>query len=80
VAEACCDMVRLDPGAEKKANARRNHDTKLSRQRVATSKNLQFKTYFNTILLSKCYFLVLMSSLLFYNVENTKSHEKPWNE
>jgi hypothetical protein len=28
---------------------------------------------------SKSYFIVLMSSLLFYNV-NSKSKEKPWNE
>jgi cellulose synthase/poly-beta-1,6-N-acetylglucosamine synthase-like glycosyltransferase len=27
-----------------------------------------------------CYFVMLMSSLLFYNVENSKSKEKPLNE
>ena len=27
-----------------------------------------------------CYFIVLMSSLLFYNVENSKNKEKPLNE
>jgi hypothetical protein len=29
---------------------------------------------------SMCYFIVLMSSLLFYIVENSKDKEKPWNE
>ena len=28
---------------------------------------------------SMCYFIVLTSSLLFYNVENSKNKEKPWN-
>ena len=27
-----------------------------------------------------CYFIVLMSSLLFYNVENSNNKEKPLNE
>ena len=27
-----------------------------------------------------CYLIVLMSSLLFYNVENSKNEEKPLNE
>jgi hypothetical protein len=27
-----------------------------------------------------CYFIVLMSSPLVYNVENSKNKEKPWNE
>ena len=50
-----------------------------SRQRVATLKNLKYKIYFdlfNTFLFTKCfhlcYFIVLMYSLLFYNVENSK--------
>ena len=28
----------------------------------------------------RCYFIVVMSSLLFYNVENSKNKEKSWNE
>jgi hypothetical protein len=47
-------------------------------QRVATSKNLKynicfdiFNTFLATTWLHMCYFIVLMSSLLFYNVENS---------
>ena len=29
---------------------------------------------------SMCYFIILMSSLLFYNVENSKNKVKPLNE
>ena len=57
------------------------------RQRVATWKNLKYKIYFdlfNTFLVTTwfhmCYFIVVMSSLLFYNAENSKKKEKPWNE
>ena len=57
-----------------------------SRQRVATLKNLKYQTYFylfNTFLVTTwfhlCYFIVLMSSLLFYNVEYSKNNENPLN-
>jgi hypothetical protein len=55
-----------------------------SRQRVATLKNLKYDIYFdlfNTffdyymILHDMCYFIVLMSSLLFYNIEHSKNKE-----
>jgi hypothetical protein len=55
-----------------------------SRQSVAALKNLKYKIYFfgyymiPTFLM--CYFIVLMSSPLFYNVEHSKNKEKPWNE
>ena len=56
-----------------------------SRQRVATMKNLKYKIYFdlfNTFLVTTwfhvCYFIVSMSSLLFYNVENSTNKEKSW--
>ena len=49
-----------------------------SRQRVATLKNLKYKIYFDlfytfvvTTWSHMCYFTVVMSSLLFYNVENS---------
>jgi hypothetical protein len=49
--------------------------------------NLKYKIYFdlfNTFFgangFHMCYFIVLMSSLLFYNVENSKNKEKPLNE
>jgi hypothetical protein len=55
-----------------------------SRQRVATLKNLKYRIYFvsfNTFLVTSwfhmCYFIVLMSSLLFYNVENSKIKKTP---
>ena len=58
-----------------------------SRQRVATLKNLKSKIYFdlfNTFLVTtwfhRCYFIILMPSLLFYNVENSTNKEKPLNE
>ena len=58
-----------------------------SRQRVATLKNLKYKIYldlFNTFLVTTwfhmCYFIVFMSSLLFYNVENSTNKEESWNE
>jgi hypothetical protein len=58
-----------------------------SRQRVATLKNLKSKIYFdlfNTFLVITWfhmrYFIVLMSSLLFYNVEYIQNKEKPLNE
>jgi hypothetical protein len=48
-----------------------------SRQRVATFKNLKYilicLTLFWLIHDCMCYFIILMSSLLFYNVENTKN-------
>ena len=50
-------------------------------------KNLKSQIYFyllNTFLVTTyfhmCYYIVLMSSLLFYNVENSKNKEKPLNE
>ena len=49
-------------------------------QRVATLKNLKYKIYFLvSAWFHMCDFIVLMSSLLFYNVENSKDKEKPWN-
>ena len=55
-----------------------------SRQRVATSKNLKSQIYFDLFnifwLLHLCYFRVVLSSLLFYNVENSKNKEKPLNK
>ena len=58
-----------------------------SRQRVATLNNLKYKIYFDlvntflvTTLFHMCYVIVLMSSLLFFNVENSKNNEKPLNE
>ena len=36
--------------------------------------------FFVTTWFHMCYFIVLMSSLLFYNVENSKNKEKPLNE
>ena len=60
-----------------------------SRQRVATLKNLKYKIHFDlfhtflvTTWFRMYYFIVLMSSLLFYNVENIffLNKEKPWNE
>ena len=54
---------------------------------MATLKNLKYEIYFewiNTFLVTTgfhmCYFIVLMSSLLFYNLENIKNKEKPLNE
>jgi hypothetical protein len=58
-----------------------------SRQRVATLKNVKYKVFFvflNGLLVTTWfhmfYFIVLMSSLLFYNVSNIKNKEKPLNE
>ena len=58
-----------------------------SRQWVATLKNLKYKIFFdlcNTFLVTTwfhmCYFIVLMSSPLFCNVENSKNKERPLNE
>jgi hypothetical protein len=55
--------------------------------RVATSKNLKYKIYFdlfNTFLVTTrfhtCYFIVLMSTLLFEDVENSKNKEKVLND
>ena len=40
-----------------------------------------FNTFFCfTTQFHMCYFIVLMSSLLFYNVENNTNKEKPLNE
>jgi hypothetical protein len=39
-----------------------------------------FNTFLVTILFNMCYFIVLMFSLLFYNVEHFKNKEKPLNE
>jgi hypothetical protein len=56
-----------------------------SRQRVDILKNLKYKLYFHfnyTFLVTTwshmCYFAVLMSSLLFYNVENSKRKKHIW--
>jgi hypothetical protein len=53
-----------------------------SRQSVATLKTLKYKIYFdlfNPFLVTTgfhmCYFIVLMSSLLFYNVEKKQSRK-----
>ena len=35
-----------------------------------------FNTFLVTTWFHKCYFIVLMSSLLFYSVENSKNKEK----
>ena len=43
-----------------------------SRQRAATLKNLFNTFWVTTVHDSMCYFVVLISSLLFYNVENSK--------
>ena len=41
----------------------------------------EYKIYLDLFTLFHiCYFIVLMSSLLFYNVENSKNKEKPLNE
>jgi hypothetical protein len=55
------------------------------RQRVATLKNLKYKIYwdlFNTFFVTTwfhmCHFIVVMFSLLFYNVENSKDKKTPW--
>ena len=59
------------------------HKNMSSRQRVATLKKIYFDL-FNTFLVTTwfhmCYFIVLMSSLLFYNLENSTNKEKPLNE
>ena len=52
---------------------------------MATLKNLKYIIYFDLFNTSDdymipCYFIVLISSLLFYNVENSLNKEKPWNE
>jgi hypothetical protein len=53
---------------------------------VATLKNLKSKIYFFICLTlcllhdSMCYFIVVLSSLLFYSVDNSKNKEKPLNE
>jgi hypothetical protein len=39
-----------------------------------------FNTSLVTTWFHMCYFIVLMSSLLFYNVENGKNKEQPFNE
>jgi hypothetical protein len=39
-----------------------------------------FTTFLVTTWFHMCYFIVLMSSLLFYNVKNSKDKENPWNE
>jgi heme/copper-type cytochrome/quinol oxidase subunit 2 len=59
-----------------------------SRQMVAILKNLKCKIYFWFVKIlvgvitwfHVCYFIVLIYSLLFYNVENSKNKEKPLNE
>ena len=56
---------------------------KLVERRGATVKNLKYKLYFNLLTLFKllhdsiCYFIVVMSSLLFYNVEIVKIKKNP---
>ena len=47
-------------------------------QRMATLKNLKYKIWLLRFHL--CYFIVLMSSLLFYNEENSKNKVKPLSE
>ena len=56
-----------------------------SRQSMATLNNLKYKIHFdlfNTFLVTTwfhmCYFIVLMSSLLFYNLENSKIKNNTW--
>jgi hypothetical protein len=56
-----------------------------SRQRVATLKNLKYKIYFDLfnsfVITTRCHmcnFKYLMSSLLFYNVENSKNKALEW--
>jgi hypothetical protein len=55
-----------------------------SRQRVSTLKNQKCVDLLNTFLVTKwflvCSFIVLMSSLLSYNIEDRKNKEKPLNE
>ena len=58
-----------------------------SKQRMATMKNLKYKrnvdlfnTFFGYYMIPYVYFIVLISSLLFYNVENSKYKGKPLNE
>ena len=36
--------------------------------------------YFEESQIYMCYFIMLMSSLLFYNVEKSKNYDKPLNE
>ena len=59
-----------------------------SRKRVATLKNLKYRIYFDLLEHFFGYYMIpyvlfhsfVMSSLLFYNVENSKNKEKPLNE
>ena len=56
-----------------------------SRQRMAILKSLKFifvcvTLVFVTTWFHMCYFIVLIPSLLFYNLENSKNKEKPLNE
>ena len=39
-----------------------------------------FNTFLVTTWFHMCYFIILMSSLLFYKVEKSKNKEKPLNE
>ena len=43
-------------------------------------KKMLIEQVFDYYMIHMCYFLVLMSSLLFYNAENSKNKEKPCNE
>ena len=49
-----------------------------SRQRVSTLKNLKYKSLFWFLHDYICYLIVLMSSLLFYNVEIVQIKKNPW--
>ena len=83
----CCHMFFFSPHQDLHAKIVNKECSKLSsRQGVAALKNLTYKIYFdlfNTFLATTwfhmCYFIVLMSSLLNYDVENSKNKEKPWN-
>ena len=51
--------------------------------RITTLKNIKYILICLErfgLLYDMCYFIVLMSSLLFYNVEHSTDKEKPWNE
>jgi hypothetical protein len=75
----CCKSIPGEAGWENDSSAKLS-----SRQRLATLKNLKYKIYldlFKTFLVTTWFLMCyLMSSLLFYNVENRKNKEKPLNE
>ena len=47
---------------------------------VIKAKGDLFNTFWVTTWFHMCYFIVLMSSLLFYNVEKSTNKDKPWND